>query len=94
MRGLTGRQGVIIPFSNMRNLMLRNDVVEAVRNGEFTVFAIRHVDEGLELLTGVGAGTRGSDGRFFAGSVNARVDSRLHELAEGLHRFGGQAGKD
>ena len=93
-RGLTGKQGVIIPHSNVRNLMLRKDVIGAVRDGQFTVFAIRHVDEGLELLTGVSAGVRGPDGKFPTGSVNARVDARLQELAEGLYKFGEQEGRD
>ncbi len=79
-KGLTGKQGVIIPQSNVRNLMLRNDVVEAVRKGEFRVWGVKTIDEGIELLTGVPAGERGPDGCFYPGSVNAAVEKRLMEL--------------
>jgi len=93
-RGLTGGQGVIIPASNVRHLMLRADVVEAVRQGQFRVYAVDDVDQGIELLTGVPAGVRGPDGQFPVGSVNARVDARLRQLAEDLHRFGDHDDKD
>jgi Lon-like ATP-dependent protease len=93
-RGLTGGQGVIIPASNVRHLMLRADVVEAVRQGQFRVYAVDDVDQGIELLTGVPAGVRGPDGQFPAGSVNARVDARLRQLAEDLHHFGDHDDKD
>jgi lon-related putative ATP-dependent protease len=81
-RGLTGRQGVIIPQANARNLMLRRDVVEAVAAGRFHVFPIATVDEGLELLSGMSAGERTPDGSFPEGSFNAIVAGRLDELAE------------
>jgi lon-related putative ATP-dependent protease len=76
-RGLTGRQGVVIPAANARHLMLREDVVEAVRAGQFHVHAVGAIDEGLALLTGREAGERGPDGRFPEGSVNAAVDAAL-----------------
>lgn len=76
-RGLTGRQGVVIPAANVRHLMLRPEVVDAVRAGRFHVWPVRHVDEGMDLLTGMAAGQRGSDGRFARGTVNARVEERL-----------------
>lgn len=81
MRGLTGTQGVLIPRSNVRHLMLRDDVVEAVREGKFHVWPVRTADEGVELLTGIPAGERGKDGRFPAGTLNARVEERLLEFA-------------
>ncbi|HSO24786.1 MAG TPA: ATP-binding protein, partial [Chondromyces sp.] len=80
-RGLTGVQGVMIPQSNVRNLMLRSEVVEAVRNGLFHVWAASTVDEGISLLTGRPAGSRGDDGEFPEGTVNHAVESRLRELA-------------
>jgi lon-related putative ATP-dependent protease len=88
MRGLTGDQGVIIPASNVRNLMLREDVVEAVRAGRFHLWSVRTVDEGIELLTGTAAGERGPDGRFADGSVNDLVELRLREFAHTLKEMG------
>jgi predicted ATP-dependent protease len=81
-RGLTGQQGVIIPSSNVQHLMLREDVVQAVREGRFTVYAIDSVDEALELFTGVPAGQKGADGKYPDGSINARVQEKLREFAE------------
>ena len=81
-RGLTGAQGVIIPASNVRHLMLRQDVVEAVRHRQFNIYAVETVDQGMELLTGVPAGEREPDGKFSEGSVNARVEARLITFAE------------
>ena len=83
-RGLAGRQGVLIPEANARHLMLRQDVVEAVRAGHFHVYAITTVDEGLALLTGREAGERGADGRYPDGSVNAAVESALAANVERL----------
>jgi ATP-dependent Lon protease len=88
-RGLTGTQGVIIPHQNVKDLMLRHDVVEAVRTGTFHLYAVRTVDEGLEILTGKSAGTQSATGRFTAGSINDRVDRRLEEYARRTKRYGG-----
>lgn len=82
LRGLTSQQGVIIPASNVQHLMLRLDVVEAISKGQFAVYAISHVDEAIELLTGLEAGERDQTGQFPQGSINQRVDARLAELAE------------
>jgi lon-related putative ATP-dependent protease len=76
-RGLTGRQGVIIPEANTRHLMLREDVIEAVRDGTFHVHAIATVDEGLALLSGREAGAPDGQGRFPPGSFNAAVERAL-----------------
>jgi lon-related putative ATP-dependent protease len=84
LRGLTGCQGVLIPEANVRHLMLRRDVVEAVRAEHFHVYAIKTVDEGLALLTGREAGERGADGRFPEGSVNAAVERALIANVERL----------
>lgn len=84
LRGLTGRQGVLIPQSNAQNLMLREDVVAAVRAGEFHVWIVATIDDGITLLTGVPAGERGADGEYPADSVNGRVMARLRAFAERL----------
>jgi lon-related putative ATP-dependent protease len=89
-RGLTGSQGVLIPVSNVKNLMLRHDVVEAVEKGEFHVYPVEHVDQGLEILTGLGAGERTEDGSFPSGSINALVEERLVELARKSKEFSGK----
>jgi predicted ATP-dependent protease len=80
-RGLSGEQGVLIPSSNVRHLMLRRDVVEASTAGKFRVFAVRTVDEAVTLLTGAAAGERDAEGRYPDGSINQRVEERLRELA-------------
>lgn len=88
-RGLTGDQGVLIPGSNVRNLMLREDVVEAVHQGRFHVYPVRTIDEGITLLTGVPAGEAGGDGAYPEGTVNFLVQRRLQELAEQARSFRG-----
>jgi lon-related putative ATP-dependent protease len=82
MRGLTGTQGVLIPQSNVRNLMLRDDVVEAVKKRKFHIYALSRVEEGIELLTGVPAGERQPDGTYPDGTVYALIQARLAALAE------------
>ncbi|MER3513553.1 MAG: ATP-dependent protease, partial [Chloroflexota bacterium] len=86
-RGLTGSQGVIIPAANVRHLMLREEVVQAVAEGKFHVWPVRTIDEGLELLTGVPAGERGPDGSYPEGTIHHAVQKRLREWAEGMARF-------
>jgi predicted ATP-dependent protease len=83
-RGLSGDQGVMIPATNIRHLMLREDVVAACREGKFHIWAVHTIDEGLELLTGVKAGRRGKRGEFTKNSVHARVAARLKSIAEQL----------
>jgi predicted ATP-dependent protease len=83
-RGLTGEQGVMIPASNVKNLMLREDVVAACREGRFHIWAVHTIDEGVELLTGVKAGRRGKRGDFTKDSVHARVATKLKSIAEQL----------
>lgn len=92
-QGLTGEQGVLIPESNVRHLMLKEEVVEAVKAGRFHLYPVRTIDEGLEILTGVQAGQRLPDGTFEEGSVNDRVDRRLREMAEALKRFAAEEKK-
>jgi predicted ATP-dependent protease len=86
-RGLTGDQGVIIPKANIVHLMLREDVVEAVEQERFHVWAVETIDQGLEILTGRPAGERGGDGQFPEGSVNRLVEDRLIAFAEARRKF-------
>jgi lon-related putative ATP-dependent protease len=86
--GLTGDQGVLVPASNVKHLMLRADVVEAAEKGLFHVWPVGTVDEAVELLTGVPAGEKGADGHYPEGTVNRRVDGRLASFAEKARSFG------
>ena len=80
--GLTGDQGVIIPVQNLPDLMLKDEVVAAVREGKFHIYAVTHIDEGLELLTGIPAGEMRDDGTFPENTINYLADKKLDELAE------------
>ncbi|MFI5298458.1 MAG: Lon protease family protein [Polyangiales bacterium] len=81
-RGLTGAQGVIIPVSCVPHLVLRDDVADAIEAARFHIYAVDHVTQGIELLTGIPAGTRDAEGRFPADSIFGRVERRLIEIAE------------
>jgi predicted ATP-dependent protease len=91
-RGLNEEQGVLIPRSNVQHLMLREDVVEAVRHGQFSIYPVATVDEGIEILTGVKAGERGAEGRFPAGTINRLVEDKLKSFAERARSFARSAG--
>jgi lon-related putative ATP-dependent protease len=93
-RGLTGEQGVLVPQSNVKNLMLRSDVLQAVRDGQFSIYAVSTIDEGIEILTGVAAGARDKSGAFPADSINGRVEARLRRLAEQRRAFARSEGGD
>jgi predicted ATP-dependent protease len=86
-RGLTDQHGVLIPRANVQHLMLREDVVEAVRHGQFSVYPVASIDEGIEILTGVKSGERDADGRFPAGTVNRLVEDKLRSFAERSRSF-------
>ena len=79
IKGLAGTQGVMIPASNVRHLMLREDIVQAVRDGRFHIYSVSTIEEGIELLTGVPAGVPDSAGKYPDGSIYAKVDARLTE---------------
>lgn len=83
-KGLTGEQGAIIPRSNVQNLMLREDVVEAIKSKKFHIWAVKTIDEGIEILTGVPTGDRRPDGSFPEGTVNYLAERRLQGFAECL----------
>jgi lon-related putative ATP-dependent protease len=96
-RGLTGDQGVLIPHANVKHLMLRHDVVDAVERGVFSIFPVETIEEAVTLMTGVPAGMRDEHGAFPATSVFARVERRLTDFAETQRAFnnagGGKEGK-
>ncbi len=87
IKGITGDQGVLIPRRNLKNLAIREDVAKALEAGEFHLWAIDTIDEGIELLTDVPAGERRADGSWEPGTINARVDERLRRLASSLRNF-------
>jgi lon-related putative ATP-dependent protease len=87
-RGLTGEQGVLIPQANVKHLMLRQDVVEAADRGEFHIYAVNSIDQGIELLTGMPAGEADPEGHFPDDTVNGRVQQRLVAMAERWREFG------
>jgi predicted ATP-dependent protease len=88
-RGLSGSQGVLVPRANLPHLVLRDDVVEAIGAGRFHVYAVDRAAEGIEILTGLGAGQRDAGGRFPASSVFGRVERRIIEMAEKLREAEG-----
>ena len=93
-RELDGSHGVVLPRDNVKHLMLREDVVEAVRDGKFAVYAVEHIDEAVAILTGQQAGDRAADGRFPEGTVNRRVEDRLLRYAGERRKFAGGKTKD
>ena len=86
-KGLTGNQGVIIPHQNIKNLMLNNDVVEAVKQAKFHIYPVKSIDEGIEILTEVKAGEKKKDETFEEGTVNYLVDQELQRLAQSWKTF-------
>lgn len=95
-KGLTGTQGVIIPVQNVQNLMLRQEVIDAVAKGKFHVYPVQTIDEGITILTGVEAGEKQKEGTFPAGSVNHLVDQELQRLAKSWKAYAqtGEKGKN
>jgi lon-related putative ATP-dependent protease len=85
--GLTGEQGCMIPLSNVRNLALKEEVVNAIRDGQFHVWPVRTIDEGIEVLTGVAAGERQEDGTYDRGTINDRVQQRLAAMAAAVKEY-------
>ncbi|MEJ2376517.1 MAG: AAA family ATPase [Pseudolabrys sp.] len=89
-RGLTGKQGLLIPQANVQHLMLRQDVIDACKAGRFAVYPVATIDEGIALLTGMPAGVRGTDGNYPADSINRRIEDRLRAFADIRRSFGYQ----
>jgi lon-related putative ATP-dependent protease len=86
-KGLTGTQAVLIPQSNVKHLMLRHDVVDAVEEGKFQIYPIESVDQAIEMLTGLKAGELNKQNKYPKGSVNYKVTTKLEEYAEIRHEF-------
>jgi len=93
-KGLTGDQGVMIPNSNERHLMLSDEVVTAVREGRFHIWSVATIDEGIEILTGMAAGERKEDGTWPENTVNGLVDRRLREMLKQMKKFGSRSDKE
>jgi lon-related putative ATP-dependent protease len=86
-KGITGKQGVVIPASNVENLMLKEEVVDAIKSGKFHIYPVKTIDEGIEVLTGAKAGERRPDGTYEEGTINGLVQKRLLEMAERIKEF-------
>ena len=84
----------MIPHANLRNLMLRPDVVEAVRAGKFHIYAVNTIDEGIEVLTGISAGERDGSGSYPGGSVNDRVQKKLQQYTEQQRKLSAETHRD
>lgn len=86
-KGLNGKQSVLIPDSNIQNLMLKEEVVDTVKAGQFHIYSVKTIEQGIEILTGKNIGERQSDGTFQEGTINYLVNKRLREMAETLSKF-------
>lgn len=82
LRGLDGKHGVIIPYQNIKNLVLNDDVVEAVKDGKFSIYAVKTIDEGIEIMTGIKAGEKKKDGNYPTGTINYLVYEKLKKYAQ------------
>ena len=87
LKGLTGKQGVLIPAENVDDLMLREDLIEAVANGQFHIYPVKRIEQGIEILTGRCAGTKDSSGKFASGSVLGDADAKLTQMAATMRKF-------
>ena len=86
LRGLTGEQGILMPYQNIKNLNLSDEVIKAVKDGKFHIYAIKTVDEGIELLTGVPAGRKNKNGEYTVGTVNYLVSEKLKKYANSTNK--------
>ncbi len=87
-KGLTGDQGVMVPSKNIRNLMLKKEVIEAVQEGKFHIWPVDTVEQGIQILTGMEAGEMQADGTYPEGTLFRKVDDRLHEIAKVVKEWG------
>ena len=91
--GLTNQQGVVVPRDNLKNLVLKDEVIDAVREGRFHIYGVSTIDEGIEVLTGVPAGEPQEDGRYPEGTVHQLVEQRLSDMARRAKEIGRDRGK-
>src|SRR4029077_13437869 len=84
IKGLSGTQGVMMPESNVEDLMLREDILDAVATGKFHIWPVAKIEQGIEILTGCVAGQKNSDGKFEEGTVFALMDARMRDMARTL----------
>ena len=91
-KGLTGDQGVIVPKDNIRNLVLREDVIQAVRDGLFTVYAVDTIEQGMEVLTGIPAGSLDGTGQYPEGTLNHVIARNLEQMAAKAKAAEGRGG--
>jgi ATP-dependent Lon protease len=90
-KGLTGTQGVMIPVQNVDDLMLKKEVIDAVKDGTFHIYPVETIDQGVEILTGVPAGALGKEGIYPEGTMNHRVNQKLSGFADEWKKFGPQS---
>ena len=94
LRGLTNKQGVIVPRDNLKHLVLKDEVIQAVEANRFHIYGVSSIDEGLSVLTDIPAGEPQGDGTCPEDTINYRVDQRLREMAQQAKEFGTSAGRD
>jgi len=90
MRGFNSKQGVLIPHSNIKNLMLKDEVIKEVKSGNFSIYGIKTIDEGIEVLTGTKAGKRGKSGKFPKDTINLLIDERIKDFTEKFNALSGK----
>jgi predicted ATP-dependent protease len=93
-KGLTGEQGVMVPHQNVANLMLKDEIIEAVKAGKFHIYAVKTIDEGIEILTGMPMGEKGADGAYPEGTINYLVDKQLKSMADKIKSAGDEGKKE
>ena len=90
MRGLNGKQGVLIPHSNIKNLMLKDEVIKEVEAENFSIYGIKTIDEGIEVLTDKKSGKRGKTGKFPKDTINFLIDERIKDFTEKFNALSGK----